>query len=140
MYPWSIAEVQAQIPDVRSELDTNARAILPLEEAQARGAAELGAMWPYMSPPPSPLPPRRSSRGRGGAIRHSVAPLPERQQWIWEQVLAGAKLERAMVQRHFGISEKQAKRELAALSARGLIEFRRKPHPGSYVLAERDGE
>ncbi len=42
--PEGIAEVQAQIADVRADLDANARVILPLEEAQGRGAAELGAV------------------------------------------------------------------------------------------------
>jgi len=65
----------------------------------------------------------------------SVANAPsERQQWILDQLESGIKLKRQMVQKHFGISEKQAKRELADLSARNIIDFTRKPRPGYYVL------
>ena len=61
-------------------------------------------------------------------------PATERQLWILGQLQGGAQLIRQMVQKQFKISEKQAKRELAGLSKRGLIEFKRKPRPGHYTL------
>ncbi len=105
------------------------------QAGQSPTVLDCPAVTPH-EPPTAPTVPGAAIPRPNDAPQFHLAPLPERQQWIWEQVLAGVKLERAMVQRHFGISEKQAKRELAALSARGLIEFRRKPHPGFYVLAQ----
>jgi len=61
-------------------------------------------------------------------------PLTDRQHWILDQLRDNAKLTRDLVERQFGIKDKQAKRELAGLSRRGLIRFIRKPRPGYYVL------
>jgi len=61
-------------------------------------------------------------------------PLTDRQHWVLDQLRDGVKLTRDMVERQFGIKDKQAKRELAGLSRRGLIRFIRKPRPGYYVL------
>ncbi len=66
-------------------------------------------------------------------------PASERQAWILSQLRDGVKLQRQMVQKHFGVSERQAKRELAGLSSQGLIEFVRKPRPGYYRLGGRVG-
>ncbi|MBN2313674.1 MAG: response regulator [Sedimentisphaerales bacterium] len=60
--------------------------------------------------------------------------LSERQRWILNQLQQGVKLTRDMVEKQFGIKDKQAKRELAVLSKQGMIEFIRKPRPGYYVF------
>ena len=57
-----------------------------------------------------------------------------RQRWILAQFGEGVKLTRAMVEERFAVGAKQAKRELAGLSAMGLIEFERKARPGWYGL------
>ena len=72
------------------------------------------------------------------AVEEAVAEgdgLSDRQRWILDQVQAGAKLTRPMVEQQFGIGQKQAKRELAALTAAGKIAFRRRPRPGWYESA-----
>ena len=40
------------------------------------------------------------------------------------------------MERQFGVGEKQAKRELAALTAAGLVRFMARPRPGHYELTE----
>ena len=42
---------------------------------------------------------------------------------------------RTAAERRLGIGQKQAKRELAGLTAAGLIRFRRRPRPGWYESA-----
>lgn len=63
--------------------------------------------------------------------------LTDRQHWILAQLRGDVKLTRAMVEKHGDIGTRQAKRELAGLSKRGLIEFLRKPRPGYYILRTR---
>ena len=43
-------------------------------------------------------------------------------------------LTRDMVEKQFGIGDKQAKRELTALTTAGEVDFLRRPRPGHYVL------
>jgi len=64
-------------------------------------------------------------------------PLTDRQHWILRELEDGVELTRQMVETHFRISKKQAKRELSGLSKQSLIEFMRRPRPGHYVLCER---
>lgn len=64
-------------------------------------------------------------------------PLTDRQHWILDQLRQGVRFTRDMVEARFQIKDKQAKRELAGLSNRGMIEFIRKPRPGYYVLLTR---
>ena len=47
------------------------------------------------------------------------------------------KLRLADVEKKFNIGDQQAKRVLSGLTARSLIEFKRKPHPGFYVLCKK---
>ena len=63
--------------------------------------------------------------------------LTDRQHWILDQLRDGVELTRAMVEEHGEIGLRQAKRELTGLSNRGLIEFKRKPRPGHYVLRQK---
>ena len=65
-------------------------------------------------------------------------PLTGRQYWILEQLRQGVQVTRRMVEKQFSVKDKQAKRELAGLSSRGMIEFIRKPRPGYYVLVSRE--
>lgn len=61
-------------------------------------------------------------------------PLTDRHHWILGQLREGLALTREMVEREFGIGERQAKRTIASLCRRGLVEFARKPKPGHYIL------
>jgi DNA-binding response OmpR family regulator len=61
----------------------------------------------------------------------------ERREWILAQLRGSEKLTRQMVQKRFGIGDKQAKRELGGLTESGMIEFRRKPPPGYYALRQK---
>jgi len=74
--------------------------------------------------------------GSPTGYQETKKPLTDRQYWVLDQLRDNVKLTRAMVERQFGIKEKQAKRELSGLSGRGLIRFIRKPWPGLYVLCE----
>jgi DNA-binding response OmpR family regulator len=78
--------------------------------------------------------PRQTSNGPASP---TDGPASERQLWILAQLQNGVRVERQMVQKQFGISEKQAKRELGGLSSRGLVGFIRKPRPGYYVLLKK---
>lgn len=58
--------------------------------------------------------------------------LSERQQWILDQLKAGAKLTRRQIERQFGISTRTAKRELGGIEA--MIQFDSSVAPGYYRL------
>ena len=58
----------------------------------------------------------------------------ERQQWILDQLRKGGQLQRANVEQQFDCSAKTAKRDLANLRKRGLVEFIQEPWPGHYHL------
>jgi len=64
----------------------------------------------------------------------NLEPLTDRQYWILDQLRHGVELTRQMVEKQFGIGDKQAKRTLTALTNRSMIKFVRKPRPGHYVL------
>jgi FixJ family two-component response regulator len=64
-------------------------------------------------------------------------PLNDRQHWVLEQLRSGAKVQRDVLQKRFKIVPKTAKRDLAELRKRGLIEFVRTPRPGYYRLRKR---
>lgn len=74
------------------------------------------------------------SEGSPTGYQETKKPLTDRQYWVLAQLHDGVKLTREMVERQFGIKDKQAKRELSGLSRRGLIRFIRKPRPGYYAL------
>ena len=63
-------------------------------------------------------------------------PDEDRQEWILQQLRNGVKLVRTKVEEQFSVGRKQALRELHPLVKRGLIEFKHKPAPGYYALAE----
>ena len=60
--------------------------------------------------------------------------MSDRQRWILGQLRNGVKLTRRMVQDHFQVGDRQAKRDLSKLSGQGVIEFLQKTRPGHYVL------
>lgn len=64
-------------------------------------------------------------------------PLNDRQHWVLDKLRQGVQLERAELEKHFGIGSKTAKRDLSDLTDRGLIEFARTPRPGHYRLMKR---
>ncbi|KAA0219680.1 MAG: response regulator [Phycisphaerae bacterium] len=64
-------------------------------------------------------------------------PLNDRQHWVLDQLRQGVQLERAHLEKHFGIGSKTAKRDLSDLTDRGLIEFVRTPRPGHYRIVKR---
>jgi predicted HTH transcriptional regulator len=62
-------------------------------------------------------------------------PVNERQRWILDQLRHGRALKADTIAAHFGVAEKTAKRDLAALKAHALIQFVGPPKTGSYRLA-----
>ncbi|MBM4457752.1 MAG: DeoR family transcriptional regulator [Chloroflexi bacterium] len=62
----------------------------------------------------------------------------ERQRWLLVQLSEGQQLKPHDVTAHFGVSEKTAKRDIAGLKARGLIEFVGAPKTGFYRLIRRE--
>lgn len=67
-----------------------------------------------------------------------VSGVNDRQQWILDQLRAGAKLQRVDVKQKFKCSATTSKRDLAELRKSGLTEFVPKPSPGHYRLVDRD--
>jgi len=61
-------------------------------------------------------------------------PLNERQRWALGKLQRGVPLHRMALERRFGVHARTAKRDLADLAERGLIEFVRTPRPGYYRL------
>jgi len=59
--------------------------------------------------------------------------LNGRQKWIVQQIEAGENVTRSQVEEKFGVSDKTAKRDLAQLVSKMMIQYVRKPHPGHYV-------
>lgn len=68
------------------------------------------------------------------AVTDGDEPLTDRQHWILAQLRERGRLTRDVVEKQFGIGEKQAKRELGGLSTRNIVQFIRKPRPGHYIL------
>ncbi|MGI9012940.1 MAG: response regulator [Phycisphaerales bacterium] len=60
----------------------------------------------------------------------------ERQQWILERLRSSSEVRRCDIEKHFRCSPKTAKRDLADLRERDLVEFVRTPWPGHYRLAD----
>lgn len=58
----------------------------------------------------------------------------ERQRWLLDQLSQGRRLKSGDVAIQFGVTAKTAKRDIADLKARGLIEFVGAPKTGSYRL------
>ena len=82
-----------------------------------------------MDEPPKP-PKKSKTTGRSNPDDR----LNDRHHWIMDQLRDGVQLTRDMVMEHFQLGEKQAKRELATLTNRGLIDFERTPRPGHSVV------
>jgi DNA-binding response OmpR family regulator/DNA-binding transcriptional ArsR family regulator len=61
--------------------------------------------------------------------------LNERQKWVLTELERGTKVDRAMLEKRFGVADKTAKRDLASLSRRGLITYVRDGRGGFYRLA-----
>ena len=60
--------------------------------------------------------------------------LNERQAWALAELRRAGRLSRGDVEKHGQCSDRTAKRDLAALRAKGLVEFVESPHPGYYRL------
>ncbi len=63
-------------------------------------------------------------------------PVSERQRWLLVQLSEGQQLKPHDVTTHFGVAEKTAKRDIADLKARGLIEFVGARKTGFYRLTK----
>ncbi len=63
-------------------------------------------------------------------------PVNERQRWFLNQLGAGNKVQAADVAVRWGVAEKTAKRDIAALKKHGIIEFVGPPKTGSYRIRE----
>ena len=59
-------------------------------------------------------------------------PVNERQQWFLEQLSAGKQTKATDISAHWKVTEKSAKRDIADLKARGVIEFVGVPKKGFY--------
>jgi len=59
-------------------------------------------------------------------------PANERQQWFLEQLAAGKQARAADIAAHWKVTEKSAKRDIADLKARGVVEFVGAPKKGFY--------
>ncbi len=103
---------------------------LLIERHDAEAASDVAAAMSAPSVPEAPRVPGKSAKDDPD----DQEPLTDRQHWILDQLRQGVRLTRGMVERQFSIKDKQAKRELAGLSNRGMIEFIRKPRPGYYAL------
>ena len=79
-------------------------------------------------------PPKPTKKSKTTGRSNPDDRLNDRHHWIMDQLRDGVQLTRDMVMEHFQLGEKQAKRELATLTNRGLIDFERMPKPGHYVL------
>lgn len=66
--------------------------------------------------------------------------LNPRQRWIVVQLGQGVRIQRAMVEREFGVGEKTAKRDLSHLVHLGMIEYRRMGREGAYRLVRETGD
>ena len=73
----------------------------------------------------------RLSQGRASTIRRLVQSSQGSPDY-WHALRRA--FSRKMVEKQFGIGDKQAKRTLTALTNRSTIKFVRKPRPGHYVL------
>ncbi len=68
-------------------------------------------------------------------VEHGEAvhdPVNERQKWYVEQLAAGAKIKSTDLARHWNVSQVTAKRDIADLKNRGVIEFVGSPKTGFY--------
>ena len=65
-------------------------------------------------------------------------PVNERQQWILVQLAGGSNFKAADVAEHFNVTPMTAKRDIADLKKRGLIEFIGAPKTGRYRLVSTD--
>ncbi len=65
--------------------------------------------------------------------------LNERQQWFVEQIHAGRKMKTADIQSQWDVVEKTAKRDIAILREKELIEFTGAPKTGHYRIKQKQG-
>ena len=61
-------------------------------------------------------------------------PVNDQQQWFTEQLVAGINLKAADIAEHFTVTTMTAKRDIAKLKERGVIEFVGPPKTGRYRL------
>lgn len=57
----------------------------------------------------------------------------ERQEWVLREIQKGTQLQRVMLEKRFGIHSRTAKRDLAELTQKGLIEFVGDSRAGYYA-------
>src|SRR3546814_748480 len=60
--------------------------------------------------------------------------LNARQRWFLEALTAGWEVRAAALRRHWGVSEKTARRDVAVLKERAMVEFVGPPKTGQYRL------
>ena len=71
-------------------------------------------------------------------LEHSRASVPvnDRQRWFLEQLAAGKQIRAFNLAVYWSISEKTAKRDIADLKRKGLVEFVGAPKNGFYRITE----
>ena len=97
----------------------------PLPDWQELGSAFRVIFYPHPEIKVAPEP----------AVPVNV-PVNERQQWFLNQLGAGNKVKAADVAAHWNVTEKTAKRDIAALKKHGMIEFVGPPKTGFYRIRE----
>lgn len=79
-------------------------------------------------------------RGIGEGDRESALPLNDRQQWMLLSIVQGHVVAAEDLMTEFEVSERTARRDIAGLRSRGLIQFEGSFKTGQYVLLKGGGE
>lgn len=80
--------------------------------------------------------PHPAMEERSAANVHVNVPINERQQWFLEQLSTGNKSRAGSLAAHWNVTEKTAKRDIADLKKKGMIEFVGAPKKGFYRIKE----
>ena len=65
-------------------------------------------------------------------------PVNKRQQWFLNQLGSGIDVEAAVLAHHWDVTEKTARRDIAALKKQGIVEFVGSPITGTYRLKDQE--
>ena len=114
--------------------------VMGLVERDGYGPAEVGSMGANrgVGPAESALDDRNGDRFNDRSLRHGGLPpggqLNQRQRWFLDALAAGKEMRAAGLRRRWGVSDKTARRDVAALKERGMIEFVGTLRRGRYRL------
>ena len=100
----------------------------PMEAAREKGPVEKGVDDRKNDRTNVPL----NDRNRGSSEPPPEDGLNPRQRWYLEALAAGKELRANDLRHRWGVSEKTARRDVAVLKERGIIEFVGPPRTGRY--------